>query len=178
MKKTFNMKIIFILFPAILLSCEALAINYSNSQSWFIPEHSTDADSRITLCIAAVQADRTGSWDSVEREAASLAPLYFWKQGCRVITADEQPAYAADIQLREREFYQGWRTRRSLAVEVRIWAYEDLLDGVLDQKLPLAAGRVISMGERSFSSSGTTGNMLSKAIQKAVKELAAYERRQ
>jgi hypothetical protein len=62
-------------------------------------------------------------------------------------------------------------------VEVRIWAFLDAPGKSPDQKLPLATGRVIAMGERSLSSSDTMGRLLSKAIQKAVKELSALERK-
>ena len=163
--------IIIVLLPVILLSCEALPINYSRSQSWLISNY----NNRATLSILKVQVDRAGGWDSVEKEIAALAPLYFWNNGCRVVNGDETPRYAAEIQVREREFSQGWRTKRSLAIEVCISSYEDALNARA-RKLPLAAGRVIAIGERSFSSSDTTGSMLSKAIAKAVKELAVHEK--
>jgi len=166
-----KLKIIFLFLPVIMLSCEALPINYSRSQSWLTSDDST----RRTISLLNVKVDRMGGWDSVEKEIVALAPLYFWNNGCRVIAGEKAPRYAAEIQAREREFSQGWRTRRSLAIEVTISSYEDAL-GVSARKLPLAAGRVIAMGERSFSSSDTTGRLLSKAIEKAVKELAAYEK--
>ena len=186
MKNIFTGKMMILFFPAILLSCEALPINYSRSQSWLIPSvaHNEDGDGKTpgkswtTISLLSVQIDRRGGWDSVEREITRLAPLFFWNQGCRVITDDERPAYAADIQVREREYNLSWRTKRSLAVEVRIWAFEDAPRNrpVQDQKLPLAAGRVVAVGELSLSSSDTTGRMLSKAIGKAVKELSAHGR--
>jgi hypothetical protein len=39
------------------------------------------------------------------------------------------------------------------------------------ERLPLAAGRVTSLGNRSFSSSETTGRMLALAVKEAVKAL-------
>ena len=177
MKNVF-IKIIIFSLPVILLSCEALPINYSRGQSWHIPINEPEKIS-TTLTIMGVQVDRTGGWDSIEKETAALAPLYFWNRGCKVVPAEERPVYAAAIQVREREFNLGWRTKRSLAVEVRIWAYEDAPEAgasVQDQKLPAAVGIVTAMGERSFSSSETTGRLLSKAIGKAAKKLAVYER--
>jgi len=176
MKNTCIGKLILLCIPAILLSCEALPINYSRSQSWLIPvAHNEQDKSWTTVTLLGVQVDRKGGWDSVEREVTDLVPLFFWNQGCRVVAVDEQPVYAADVQVREREFNQGWRTKRSLAVEVRIWDFRDAPAKV--QKLPLAAGRVIASGERSLFSSETTGKMLSMAIEKAVKELSAHERK-
>ncbi|GHV94554.1 hypothetical protein AGMMS50293_08740 [Spirochaetia bacterium] len=186
MKKTFFRNIIIFSLPVmLLLSCEALPFNYSLSQSWFIPVNAHNDEitgskqakpAWGTVSLMGVQVDRTGGWDSVEREFAALAPLCFWKQGCRVVSGDEQPKYSAGIQVREREYNSGWRTRRSLAVEVRIWAAGNE-GGPEGTKLPLAAGRVVSVGERSFSSSDTAGRMLSKAIRKAVKKLRSHELR-
>ncbi|MDR0444022.1 MAG: hypothetical protein LBH44_11520 [Treponema sp.] len=174
---TLTRKIIMICIPALFLSCEALPVNYSKSQSWLITEKTPEVDV-TTFVLLGVQIDRNGGWDSIEREASSLVPLYFWNNRCKIASAGERPEYAAAIQLREREFSLGWRTKRSLSVEVRIWGYEDAAenDASLYQKLPVAAGRITAMGDRSFSSSETTGKLLSKAIKKAVKELVLYER--
>ena len=175
MKKYFQIPVIFFIF-LILLSCESLPANYSSGQSWLI---SSDK-SRTTLTILSVQVDRSGGWDSVEKETAALAPLYFWDSGYRVVAAEETPSYAAQVQVREREFNVGWRTKKSLAVEVRIWDYEDAPkngESALEHKLPAAVGRIIETGDKSFSSSMTTGRLLSKAIKKAVKVLAVYERK-
>jgi len=177
MKLSFITKIFIFSLPVILLSCEALPFNYSSSQSWLIP-NDTPGKNRNTINITGVQVDRSGGWDSVEREITALAPLYFWNNG-RMVVTEEKPAYTAEIQAREREFNLGWSSKRSLAVEVRIWADNDTNnnnDLSFEKKLPAAVGRVIVTGEKSFASSETTGRLLSKAIKKAVEELTAYER--
>jgi len=164
-------------FISLLLSCEALPVNFSSGQSWLI-HGNEQGKTWTTLTILSVQVDRSGGWDSVEKEASALAPLYFWDSGCRVVSAEKAPSYAAQIHIREREYNSGWKTKKSLAVEVRIWKYEDASEGeeiYLSQKLPAAVGRVFTNGDGSFSSSETTGRLLSKAIDMAVKELAAYE---
>jgi hypothetical protein len=168
-----------LLLPGLLLfSCDSLPVNYSVSRSWLMSEgkgiipHTT----RGTIKVIGVSVDRSGGWDSVEKEAAALAPLFFWERGYRTVGGDETADYAADIQAREREYNLGWHTRRSLAVEVRIWAAGDgESPGGADitQKLPLAAGRVVSIGDGSFSSSTTTGRMLSAAIRTATGKLSA-----
>jgi hypothetical protein len=175
MKKYFQMLIVS-MFLSVLLSCESLPVNYLSGRSWLI---SSDK-SWTTLVILPVQVDRSGGWDSVEKETAALAPLYFWDSGCKVVAAEESPSYAAQVQVREREFNVGWRTKKSLAVEVRIWDYDDAPkngEPFSVQKLPAAVGQIIETGDKSFSSSITTGDLLSKAIKKAVKELAVYERK-
>ncbi|MDR3020182.1 MAG: hypothetical protein LBU66_04690 [Treponema sp.] len=165
----------------VLLSCEALPVNYSSSQSWSIPKE-TPQKIWTSLVILDVQVDRMGSWDSIEREASSLAPFYFWDNGGKVVSAGENPKYAAKIFFREREFSYSWRTKKSLSIEVHIWTYEDVLDSYLqaslslEQKLPAAVGRITASGEESFSSSRTMSRMLLSAIKKAQKKLAEYER--
>jgi len=178
--KTAGLSVVF-LFLLIFLSCEALPFNFSSGQSWLIPsvDSGNSGKPMTTLAILSVQVDRSGGWDSVEKETASLAPLYFWDAGCRVVLAENAPSYAAQIQVREREFNRGWKTKKSLAVEVRIWEYEDAPEGgktVLENKLPAAVGRIVATGDESFSSSVTIGRLLSKAIKEAVKKLADYKR--
>ena len=173
--KKFIVKIIIFSAAAILLSCEALPFNYTADQSWLI--ESAHEKIWTTMTVLGVQADRSGGWDSVEKEAASLAPLYFWDRGCRVVSAEEWPQYAARIWIRERDFNLGWSSKKSLVVEVRIWAFEDApVSGAPDEdhKLPAAVGRVVMTGDTSFSSSDTMGKLLSRAITQAVKQLAAY----
>jgi hypothetical protein len=172
-----KLQILFLLLFAFLISCEALPFNYSSSQSWLLSEEETEKV-RTTLVLLNVRTDRSGGWDSVEKEAAALAPLYFWNYGCRVVAAGEKAAYTAGIQIREREFNLGWKTKRSLAVEVCIWDYNDASENKVQyQNLPLAAGRVTALGDRSFSSSVTLDRLLSKAVKKAVNEIAVYEKR-
>jgi len=172
-KNTVKIFILFLL-AVMFLSCEALP-NLPASQSW----KTSDDAGKTTLTILGVYVDRTGGWDSIEKETLSFAPLYFWEQGFRIVGSDEEPEYAAQIQLREREFNLGWRSRRSLSAEVFIWVYEDIREsGALtsEQKLPAAAGRITATGNQSFSSSQTLTRMLSKAIRETVKKLTLKKR--
>jgi len=180
MKKYFQLLIASI-FLLILISCEALPVNFTLGQSWFIPS----ADFKIpgkawtTLTILSVNVDRSGGWDSIEKETAATAPLYFWDSKCRVVPAEESPSYAAQIFIREREFSVGWETKKSLAVEVHIWDYENAPkegDSILEYRLPAAVGRIIVTGGKSFVSSKTANRILPKAIKKAVRKLAVYDR--
>jgi len=181
MKKYFQITIVFLLL-LILLSCEALPVNYSSGQSWVIPSATFNKPGKAwtTLMILSVNVDRAGGWDSIEKETAALAPLYFWDRKCRVVPAEEKPSYAAQIYLREREFNVGWKTKKSLVVEVHIWDYEDAPkngEPVLAYKLPAAVGRIVVTGDQSLTSSKVTNRLLSRTINKAVRKLAAYERK-
>lgn len=133
----------------------------------------------VTLALLGVHVDRTGGWASIEKETSALAPLYFWNCGYKVVDAGERPVYAAEIHLREREYNLGWNSKRSLAVEVHIWTYEDASDmsaAAHEQKLPVAVGRIVTIGDKTFSSSEITDRLLSKAIGKAAKQLADNEK--
>ncbi|MCL2128520.1 MAG: hypothetical protein FWH38_09715, partial [Treponema sp.] len=142
-----------LIISLLLFSCGSVPVNSSQSQSWRIPEKNTDgSEIRGTVRLAGVSVDRLGGWDSLEKEVKALAPLYFWKHGYRISgsgTAD----YAAHISLREREIISGWRTRRSLALEVKIWTLRngEAEAEELFQELPAAAGRIVATGNRSFT---------------------------
>jgi hypothetical protein len=157
---------VFLLAVLVFLgSCESLSLDYSRSQSWLTRGKPVLG----TVAVRAVGIDRSGGWDSLEKEFAALAPLGFWEQGYLAVSEGREADYVAEIQAREREYSSGWRTRRSLAVEVRIWAAGE-------KGLPLAAGRVVAVGDRSFSSSHTIGRMLFRAIDRAVKKIPAREK--
>ena len=184
MKKFFQITIVSI-FLLILLSCESAPANYSSGQSWFIPSADFKRPGRAwtTLTILSVNVDRSGGWDSIEKEAAAVAPLYFWDSRCRVVPAGETPSYAAQIYIREREIFAGWltwKTKKSLAVEVHIWDYENAPkngDSIIDYRLPAAVGRIIIIGDKSFISSKIASRLLPKVIKKAVRKLAVYDRK-
>lgn len=182
-----NVKIVFLtallaILAAMFLSCEALPFGNSSSQSWHI---SDSGKAKLAVALLGVHVDRAGGWDSIEREALSLAPLYFWEQGYRVVNTGEQPEFVAKIQIRERDFNLGWRSKKSLSIEVSIWLYEEqasstvpltIATTTIEQKLPMAVGRITSTSDQSFSSSQTLGRMLSKAIREAVRKLSAGRR--
>jgi len=160
-------------FSFFLFSCFSVSINFKkNNQSWPV---SNESGTKGTIKLIGVSADRSGGRDSLEREVAILAPLYFWTEGYKTVDSKNHADYAAVINLREREFADGWRTKRSLAIEVRIW---DCVDGdikpdEISGNLPLAAGRVVLNGNKSFSSSETTGKMLSGAISETLERLSS-----
>jgi hypothetical protein len=168
-----------------LFSCNSLPVSYSAGESWSVEKSKTNK----TIKLAGVSIDRSGGWDSLEKEVTVLAPLYFWEHGYR--PADDTSNYIAHISLREREFSVGWNTRRSLSIEVRIWLGNTKNAAAIDAapkdasaknttiaempylsgELPVAAGRIVLIGNRSFSSSQTTGKMLYRAIAKTVRAI-------
>ena len=170
------MKIIFIISNLLLvffyISCDTIPINYSKTQSWYLPENAKPGiKTRGTIILKGVSVDRSGGWDSLEKEIAALAPVYFWKKGCPLAGSGINADYVAHISLREREFAAGWKTRRSLSMEIRVWKNKGLSMDDLAKELPVAAGRVVKIGNSSFSSSKVTGEMLLSAIKKTTKRL-------
>ena len=151
---------VFLFLVLLLFSCYSIPISFS--ESWILPE-----TAERTIRLTGVTIDRQGGWDSLEKEVIALAPLYFLHSGYHLVESNDLADYAAHISLREREFTVGWRTRRSLAIEVTIWDCNNW-----SQELPLAAGRVVAIGEESFLSSKTTGAMLSRAIKETLNKLS------
>jgi hypothetical protein len=179
--KYFIHSLVLFFLAAIFISCESLPLNYYSGSSW--SQHNA---LKRTIRLEKVFVDRVGGGYSIESEIIGLAPLIFAERGYRHVTkaetADyvetidyiETTDYVVDVRAREREFAVGWNTRRSLAMEVRIWPYRD---GTVTGYLPLAAGRIISLGDRSFSSSEITSRMLTLAIRRAVKALESVEKK-
>jgi hypothetical protein len=170
MKKILYAGIITAFFALGLLSCESIPVPYSSGRSWYIPE---TKNAKQTIKLAGISVDRPGNRDSLEREIAVLAPLYFWQNGSTLVVTEGHADYAAHISLREREYTAGWHTRRSISLEVRIWQNDGRPAEDFNAALPIAAGRVVAAGSRSFSSSATTEKMLSRAVKKAAGRLPA-----
>ena len=170
------MKFIYTFFMIVFLfsSCNSMPVSYSSCESWSMPEkYKNKTRAAKTIQVAGVSVDRPGGWDSLEKEICALAPIYFWEQGYKQAASGKTPDYIAFINLREREFADGWHTRKSLVMEVRVWqcvkgstSFENYQD-----KIPIAAGRIVSIGNRSFSSSQTAGKMLSRAVSMTVKRI-------
>jgi hypothetical protein len=151
----------------LLLACSLCLTcsSFPQSRSWSALKEDGIAG---TVWVAAVKADKAGGWSSVENEAAALLPLIFLEQRLKAVGEGEDADYVAELSLREREFSRGWKNRTSLSVELRLWPAKA---GARETALPLAAGQVLLQGEDSFSSSGTLGRLLRKAVEQAVRAL-------
>ncbi|MDR2370092.1 MAG: hypothetical protein LBD71_01315 [Treponema sp.] len=152
----------------VVSACESLPFQWFGTQSWSFEEGAGPL-----IHISEISADISGVRTALEKEIAGLAPLVFWEQGFVSTETGETADYEADICIREREYISGWKTRRSLAAEARIWRAGEKAKGAL----PLAAGRVTSAGDESFSSSKICGRMLSLAVEKAASALRKGEGR-
>ena len=124
-------------------------------------------DAKAAIQIISVSAEKSGEWGLLEKEISGLLPLLFFEEGYIAVSHDAQADIFAEVTVREREYIDGWKTRRSLSAEVRLWAREEFSG----QPLPLSAGRALSNGRQSFASSGTLSVMLRKAVKNAVNGL-------
>ena len=160
-------RVLFLLLLCISVfgGCSSLPFDSSEDNSW-----PADLRGNIkgTVRIVSVSADKAGDWLSLEKEINGLLPLLFYEESLLVVPAGVKADYAAEVTVREREFPDGWQTRRSLSAEVRLWAGEDT--GA--EMLPLSAGRSLVQGKQSLASSKTLSAMLRKALRNAVNGLS------
>ena len=147
---------------ALLAGCSTLPFDSTENSSW---KADRIGKLRGTIKIISVSADKSGEWHSLEKEISDLLPLLFLEESYRVVQASAEADYCAEVNAREREYPVGWRTKRSVSIEVRIWR------GNENGPLPLSAGRSMIQGKQSLASSKTTSAMLRTAIKKAVRGL-------
>ena len=167
-------RLIIILFLArivIFTSCSSLPPNSSENTAW---KAMKEGKAKGTVQIYSVDADRSGEWGSLEKEISGLMPLFFLEKKYLVVSSSVPADYIAEVRVREREYPDGWRTRRSACAEVRLWDGENFIDN----PLPLSAGRSMIQGKKSITSSKTLSVMLRKSVNKAVRGLPSATRLQ
>jgi hypothetical protein len=111
--------------------------------------------------------DKSAGWSSVEGELADLVPLMFLEQGYGFSFDGGKADYRADVHAFEREYVVGWRTRRSVSVELLLWE---------EGGAPLAAGRALAIGNPTLSSSRDLSRLLKAALKKALGALKRREK--
>jgi hypothetical protein len=115
--------------------------------------------SKGTMAAGTIGVDSLTVWDSLEREITGLLPLLLIEKGYALPDAENTADFTADVSVIEREYMEGWKTTRSLSVEVRIRNSEGAF---------LAAGRAMLSGDKSFASSQVTNVLLRSALSKAL----------
>jgi hypothetical protein len=159
---SFASALVFLVFG----SCASFPFGSEESSSWAIGERNSDM-MRGTIRINSVSVEKPGDWGSLEGEISDLLPLLFSEENFFVVASSAKADYSAEVKLREREYPDGWQTKRSLTAEVRLWEAE----AEAGRPLPLSTGRMLVTGKQSFSSSKTLSAVLRKAVKKAVMEL-------
>ena len=156
---------------ALLGSCASYPFDSQENSSWAA---GTGKKVKGSIRIISVSAERSGEWGALEKEAADLLPLLFSERGYHTVSVSSPADYSAEVRVREREYPDGWNTKRSLSAEVRLWAGEE--EGSLVIPMPLSAGRALNHGKQSFSSSKTLTAMLRKAVKNAINGLPPKKR--
>ncbi|MFP3089654.1 hypothetical protein LQZ21_04940 [Treponema sp. TIM-1] len=144
---------------ALLPGC--LSLGSSPGNSWSSKNRSKMAG---TLRLETVSVDKPVDKASIEKEIRGRAPLIFLKQGYLLVPEGEATRYRADIRAIEREYVSGWKTRRSLSMEVFIWQDE----AESRDPVPLASGRAAGAGQASLSSSPVVDRLLKTAVKRAL----------
>jgi hypothetical protein len=119
------------------------------------------------LAQGTVTVDKSSGWASIENEISRLAPGLFSEKGYRVADKDSGSDYIFDVTAIEREYLKGWKTERSISVEVLIYPG----GGEYQAALPAVIGRAASSGTYSLASSRDLEKLLRYAINRAVKVL-------
>lgn len=153
-----------VLCLAALGACRTVANPFSGTRSW---SAKAGGGQGASIRFIKVSAEKSGGWAFLEQELEAMAPLIFWERGCYFYGDGQKTDYAADLRVREREYTIGWRTKRCLALEIRVW--EDRGDNPRRYlTTPLAAAQVISLGNKSLSSSKELNRMLRRAVGRVV----------
>jgi hypothetical protein len=117
-----------------------------------------------TMAAGKLSVDSVTGWDSLEQEIAGLLPLLFLEKGYAAPDTESGADFTADVSVIEREYMEGWKTKKSLSVELRIRGPGNTL---------LAAGRAMLSGNKSLASSRVTNVLLRAALSKALSALEA-----
>jgi hypothetical protein len=146
---------------ALVSSCSSIsqAFAFQSKESW----SSREGAVRGTVSLENINVDTVSNWNSLEREIAGILPLLFLEKGYRFLEKGGTD-FTAEVSLIEREYMEGWQTKRSISVELRIWGAEKTA-------LPLAAGRAMLSGSKSLASSQTANKLLRVALSQALLSL-------
>ena len=154
--------ILFLAFVFLLGSCLSLSFDSSGNTAWSAVD---SVKAKGTIRIASVSAEKTGEWGSIQREISALLPLLFMEESYLAVSENEEADYLAELNVREREYYSGWKTKRSLSVELRLWAPGG------NSLLPISAGVALNNGNGSLASSQMLTVMLRRAVKNALSGL-------
>jgi hypothetical protein len=154
------MKKFFLLFAAGLSAlCSSCAV-FPVREAW----SSSGTFDKGTMAAGKISVDSVTGWDSLEKEIAGLLPLLFLEKGYAPPDTESGADFTAEVSVIEREYMEGWKTKKSLSVELRIRGRGEAL---------LAAGRAMLSGNKSLASSQVTNVLLRAALSKALSALEA-----
>jgi hypothetical protein len=123
--------------------------------------------------LGEVLVDKASGWTSIEREIKDMVPLLFSDYGYPFVLNKTDAEYIVDVRAVEREYMSGWRSRRSVAVEIRIYENSGI-DGY-QNTVPVVVGKTTSSGGVSLASSKDLNVLLASGVKKIVKPFGALQ---
>jgi hypothetical protein len=126
------------------------------------------------IFVDTVLVDRSGLSRSIEQETCGLVKIILLSLGCQLTNIKSNADFIVDTTLYEREFASGWKTKRSVTVDMKIVSNNDGdADSVGENEPKLYAQSVIIMTcDGGLSSSFNTEKLLRKSATEALKLLA------
>jgi hypothetical protein len=146
-----------------LVSC----VNIPGTNAWSSGRLKTP---RGLLRLGEISVDKAMDWASVEGEIRRRVPLIFLERKYLFTPQDGEADFRVDVRAIEREYLSGWKTLRSLSMEVHIWR-EGERTGT-----PLASGRAVQSGDVSLSSVEILDYLLRRAARLALKGMGGIKR--
>ena len=150
----------FMLFMAVV---GVLASCGTYEKSWPRTLSKQNAEIQGTLQLGTIDVDKPGGSYSIEREITAILPLLFWEMGYVFEPATGGADYIVDVYARERDIQHGWKTKKSISLEVVLWPVQSVrYAGDESVRTPYAAGRTVIAGTAGLSVSGHLENLLRK----------------
>lgn len=152
------------------LSCAHVGLARIEERSW----RSGSARAARPVAYARPRVECRSGAVSIEDEIEMLAPLLFLQNGFFPAAADRGAEFIVAVTAVEREIPDGWRTIRSISVDLRALRN----DGTTEPDTawpPEAAVRIVSSGGVSLSSSAELARLLSRGVRRLADELKRTE---
>jgi hypothetical protein len=159
-------------FPVFLLCAAsglfgASCVNIPGGNAWSSMRLKTP---RGILRLGEVSVDKAMDRASVEGEISRRLPLIFLERKYLFAPKDGEADFRAEVRAIEREYLSGWKTLRSLSVEVHIWREGDRTG------TPLASGRAVQSGDVSLSSVEILDYLLRRAARMTLKGMGGIKK--
>jgi hypothetical protein len=157
----------FMLGIMLLSSCSTTGITSKKTKTWITG--SAFLDTR-KIALGNIDIDKPGGGWSVEKEIMEILPLILSEQGFVVLQNKENADGIVDVFATERDFYSGWKTNKSIAVEVLFYPSNGGT-GNIDGETSFAAGRTVAQGSLGLSSSKNVEALLRDSVKKLARSI-------
>lgn len=152
-----------IVAASVLGSCAHFSGELAENRSW--RDSGTEPILNVALARPRVEC-RTGG-ASIEDEIERLAPLLLRDRKIAVTTPEPATGYIVRIAAVERDIQNGWKTKRSISIDLSLHRYGNPEDS---GSVPLAASRIVASGS---SASLSSSSYLSSALSEGIRLLSA-----